>query len=568
MPTIRERLANFFLGDQRQKLERLVQDMYHAYLAGPYQLTPDELLSQLKEYDSALIYDLVTQLSYENLGAYGYGVLSDTSERIRLIQESRRLYKYDVMYQWQIWLWTNFVFSESVKVAPNDPAGQEIWSEFWDADRNQPILADDNIQRMSEDLLVDGNLFLSYYISQLDGETTVSIIDPLEITDVVYGSGYQPLFYKRSFILNGRQENWYYPSWQLLVEPNLINTVANPPRDAERADKIASANNTVVYLQHIAHNCKSRYSAFGYPLGTAGFPWIRAHKRFREDRATVASTVAMYVNKLKVKGGSRAIDALRSQIQTTLSATNYKETNPPAVAGSTWLENDAAELSRLPLNTGGSDAKTDGDALLLMAGLGGGVYPHWLGAGDAYRLATATAMEAPMQRQFNRYQRFWASQFRKMVRIVLTAKNFYGGAVIQDMTADVSIDSLIKEDLQSISNSISVMLRDGLQPYLEQGIITPETAKPILSALWKVILQALDIDNADEIANDETFGVQPSESADEVTGKFKPDMPSAFPQYADDPNDLVVMEDVQEAIRAWRSQTPDDFAGILDAKVE
>ena len=30
----------------------------------------------------------------------------------------------------------------------------------------------------------------------------------------------------------------------------------------------------------------------------------------------------------------------------------------------------------------------------LMAGLGGGVYPHWMGAGDAYRLATATSMEA------------------------------------------------------------------------------------------------------------------------------------------------------------------------------
>lgn len=596
MPTLRERLINLLLGDEKRKIEAVTRKIYQAYLEGPHQLPPDELVRQLGEYDSAIIYDLVTQLGYDSLAGRGYGSLSDTAEREWAVAESRRLYKYDVMYQWQIWLWTNFVFSEAVKITPVDDRAKQVWDEFWNDDFNSFILADDNIQRMSEDLLVDGNLFLAYYISKLDGKTIITLIPPNEITEIVYNRGGVPMYYKRSFLdPAGKPVSVYYPTYQLLISPSLVNSIDNPPALSQLADYYGEASKTVAYIQHIAYNRKSRLSPYGYPLGMAGFPWIRAHKRFREDRATVASAVAMYVNKLKVKGGSRALDLMRSQIQSGLSTSSMRDTNPPAPAGSTWLENEAAELSRMPLSSGGGDAKADGDALLLMAGLGGGVYPHWMGAGDAYRLATATSMESPMERQFMRYQRFWTSQFRKMARIVFTGANEYGNAGIQDMTVDVSIDSLIKSDLQVVSNAITSMLQYGLQPYLDAGIIDNDSAKPLLTSLWRVMLQALDIDNANEILQamenqaESAHGVSlenfvnaikdiagktkstqtytavfPSEDENQDDGKFHPTLPSNFPP--EDETIHITADDVQAAIEAWKKYAPPDIAGILDAE--
>lgn len=391
MPTIAEGWAGtgggLLLGDERRKLQEAVQLLHNAYMEGPFVLPPEQLLSQLKEQGPDLLYDLVQQLQWETLGAAGYAQ-DLTAERTRAIDESRRLWKYSPIAQWLIWLMTNYGFGENVVIVPEDEDAIETWDEFWTADRNQPVLAADQIAELSNWTLVDGDRFLVYYADAMDGETTVRTINTKEIVEIVTDpdDSSVSLYYKRQWTnAQHRQQTWYYPDYRAFFDGTLSK--AKLPTGAIQAEKVKIG--TVVVMQHIAFNGKDPDSLYGWPFLGTGAPWIRAHKRHLENRLAVSASKAMYVRKATVKGGSRAVDSVIANLRSALSSTQAVETNPPAVAGSTLVENQAVTTTDFPMTTGASDAKVDELMFLRQAALSGGVYPHYMGAGDAYRLATA-----------------------------------------------------------------------------------------------------------------------------------------------------------------------------------
>lgn len=504
MPTLRERAANFLLGNERHKLQEMAQSLYNAYLEGPFVLPPDQLITQLREqYDSGILYDMVQSLYWEQLGAVGYAQ-NLTAERIRAIDESRRLWKYNVIASYIIHLWTNYSFGENVIITPKDEDAAEIWEEFWRADRNQVVLSQDKIaDKLSNWLLVDGDRFLVFYVSTVDGETTVRGINTKEIIEIITDpdDSNVPLFYKRQWSnTKNQQMTWYYPDYQAFFDKALDRVEL--PTGAIRADE--QNDKTTVYLLHIAFNGKDEDSLFGWPLLGAGSPWIRAQKRHMENRLAVSASKAMYVRQATVQGGSRAVDNVIANLRSALSSTSSIETNPPAVAGSTLVENQAVTTRDLPMTTGASDAKVDGEMFAWMAGLSGGVFPHYLGMGDAYRLATATSMERPLEMQFSRYQLFWSAQFRKVVRIVLQMKEKYGGVKFESYDAEVSTDQLVEVDLDGMSTALGRVFQTIINPMTELGALPASVVDGMLRASLRVVLQALGAD-AEAVVGDEAW---------------------------------------------------------------
>jgi hypothetical protein len=518
--TLRQRLSELLLGDEIKQYKQAMHRLGEAYMQGPFVKSPEALVEELKEYDSAVLQDVMTSLQWDLIGSVteGYGINTEL-ERTRAVDESRRLWRRDVITSWIIQTWTNFGFGENVVITPQDPAAQDdidstgklikegVWTEFWEADRNQPVLADDRLHKLSDQVLIDGELFLVYYISTLDGETTVRVIETKQISEIITeeGDAAVPLYYKRIWQDKTGGKTLYYPDAMAYISGDLENHKDSLPKGAE----LAKRDKTLVLMQHVAHNAK--VDLRGWPLMTSGAAWSRAHKRFREDRASVASMVAMTVNKLKVKGGSRAVDAMQarmSQIPNTQGVLDGSKEWVPNAPG-TFVQNSAADLERMPLSTGAGDAKTDGESLLLMAGLGGGLFPHWLGAGDAYRLATATAMETPLLREFDRYQRFWASHFRRMVRIVLWANQKHGLEEVEGkyktFTAQVSTDRLLATDVPSLATSVGIMVQQALIP--TAGVMPAEVTKHVLQAIWRQLLQAMGVEDAVDITSDEIFKI-------------------------------------------------------------
>ncbi len=286
------------------------------------------------------------------------------------------------------------------------------------------------------------------------------------------------------------------------------------PKNAVRADTMRVNEEklgTGVCLQHIAHNCKEEESLWGWPLSVAGAPWLREHKRFRENRSAVAASRAMYTWKVGVKGGSRAVGSVQSQLASAFATGGSRETNPPPVAGSTWVENPAAVLEALSQKTGAGDAKEDGNALAWMGLLGLGVYPHYGGIGDVLRWATAQMLEGPILRQWSRYQLFWSAQFRTMVRIVLKFREKYGGAggvqgaEFETYEAEVSTDRLVETDLAAITGAVGDFYERVFVPLIDYGIVGTDLARGVTARILRIMLQALGVSDAADVASDEAF---------------------------------------------------------------
>ena len=128
----------------------------------------------------------------------------------------------------------------------------------------------------------------------------------------------------------------------------------------------------------------------GWPQMTSGLTWSSAYGKILQDRAAVVRKRAMYDSKVKVKGGQRALAYVQGRVQSSNVTQGGMERNPPAAAGSDWLENEAVDRSPINMgNSGAQEAELDSTAIFGMATLAGGLFPHYAGKGEAFRLATA-----------------------------------------------------------------------------------------------------------------------------------------------------------------------------------
>ena len=119
-------------------------------------------------------------------------------------------------------------------------------------------------------------------------------------------------------------------------------------------------------------------------------------------------------------------------------------------------------------------------------------------------------------REFSRYQLFWSSAFRRLAKVVLWAAEEYGSKSFETTEVEVSTDRLVELDLKDFSSSMSILFRDTLQPYAEIGMIPTETVQRILSETWRTVLQGIGVQDANEIASDEAFGVDEEPGPEEA----------------------------------------------------
>jgi len=515
---------------ERDKIVETVSGLLRAYEQGPWQLPPEALVQQLKEQDTWMIQDILNQMDWESLGTYA----SDTSaERERAINDSARLFKYSPLAQFSLWLWTGWGLGDEITVLIRDnDKVQEIWDEFWHADRNRPVIGEDIIHDLSNFLLRDGNTFLAFYASTPDGKCTVRELPTREITKIVTDPDdwSVPLFYMRTS--PDAQKEMYYTDWLWYLDNKLdddattasgssaaigdngssssnskpavdMGAVAKLPDNAIRME--TQRGGTDVTVLHIAHNRKERDSLWGWPLLTCSRAFMSAHKGFTESRLTVAKAKSMFVRRKQVAGGSRAVNAVSAQLQSALSRTQSRDTNAPPYSGSVEVDNEAVRTVDLPMTTGASDAKADNELFAWTALLGAGLFPTSAGL-DTTRWATALEMDKAQSMLFETYKTYWSAQFTKMVRVVIGMYEKYNpDDPVDPYTVQVSTDTLSLNDLPQIATSVGNLMSNALGPLIEPGIVPVEAAKKIVAAFWHIILQSAGVTNADAITSSESF---------------------------------------------------------------
>ena len=148
--SLREQVAGFLFGPERDRLGKLTEMVIDAYRARPVsfagQLNPADLIDQIREsVDSRMVDLLIRQLQYSE------GIYNSTNEtmRISIVRESRSLYAFDPITQFIIELWTDYGFSSKPDITPEDESAADTWREFWDAETNQFVFAENEIQNLS-----------------------------------------------------------------------------------------------------------------------------------------------------------------------------------------------------------------------------------------------------------------------------------------------------------------------------------------------------------------------------------------------------------------------------------
>lgn len=462
-------------------------------------LPPEELLRQLGEFDPTMIDLLVDQMYWERVS--GQTDENTEQERLSAIKSSVRASRASPLHQWMLWTWTATGLGEGVTLTTKNRRAQKAWDEFWKARRNNAILGDDNLHQVFSDTVLNyGNLFLVYYSSPGDGQTTVRDIDSDEIQDILKDPADKrmPWFYKREFT-DGQNEaqTLYYADWALFFGEDgaldrawqtLIDT-GKVPETALRADTVAQGEEdfttTRVCMQHIAHNKKDK-TLWGWPLSTVAAPYMKAHKQFVQARLAVAMAISQYVRRSRVKGGSRAVDAVLDTVKSALTQNQRFETNPVPAPGAWHVENQAVTTEELPMMTGASDAHSDNSMFAWAALLGGGLFPTTAGL-DTARYATAVQMDRVQSFVFTQYQRFWSAQFRVMFRIVC---GFAG--LSQELDVEVSIDAYGLADFPDMVPP-TVSLMGAVVQATASHVIPRGTSAEIVGELLRPALQAIGV---------------------------------------------------------------------------
>lgn len=512
------------LREETAKVQQAFGELYQAYIDGPFLRTPQQLTERLSELDSSTLADLLANIQGDRISALIYGTSPDDQRR-RQVNESRRMWLNAPLAQWCVWTWTNNGLGESVTVTCTDPAAQERWRTTWDASR---IFYDDEIQNLSNFTLVDGDVYLVAFVSIVDGSVLFEQLDTDEIKEIITypENKNRPLYYRRDYTdADGKSKTLYYPDWQAFYGDSLYASRVTLPLGSEVSVSEVVGDGqtgTTAVVLHIAHNRKDIHSLHGWPILGIASPYMRSHNQYLESRLTVAKQKASFVREMSTVGGSRAVAALKTRFDSQLgpasssTGSTYIDPNPPQVAGSTLIHNDAVKHTDLPMTTGAGDATSDNAMFSWIALIGAGLFPTTAGL-DTSRWATAVAMDKTQAVQWSRYQTFWSCQFRKMVEIVLLSAERYGNEQYPDKTCTVSIDTLSLVDFPGVVGPIAQMIGAGITPSVADGTMPPQAAKQILQELWSVVLTALGAERKEDILSDENMGiVSPEQTAETI----------------------------------------------------
>lgn len=510
MPPFAERLKtnliNWIGGESyRRSQSHLVGLIDRIYRYGPALVPTQTLLQQLGEVDGRLI-DLMLRTQTGQVVAgqpFGFGRKMRESDRLRVVHLSRIQYDADGQYESAVSMWTDFGFGQKVEIMPNDDTAREIWNECWKSRRNSPLFKQRRLHKISEELLIDGEVFFVAYASRIDGKVRWRKFATDEVTDVIYESGDSDiaLWYK----VKTSAGAIYFPDWQ--ASDKQLNEgwqkIHDDDKDARRADELSGTieiggETTRSTDCRVVHAAIDERNGRGWPKFYRAIPWSDALRDHIGDHITVARSRATYVDKLRVKSGSRGVSAIASKFRTTAAGSSgYTDTNPPPAAGSMFASNDAVDLERLPMATGASDAQITTGLLVSMLSNCTKIPPHWSGFPQiAQNRATAKESNRPFVEQMQRYQKFLADVFQDLVEVTLMFASEYGkhrGADFSEVESSVTFESPEIADLPAIAVAIKT-IGDGLG----NGTIEAaegERALKWLVRLYLVTLGARDVES-------------------------------------------------------------------------
>lgn len=399
---------------------------------------------------------------------------------------------------------------------PRDPI-QQVLDDLWADPDNAQFATHGGLEETLRHRQVDGCLLWALFVDDQTGHVKARRVDPVRLVDIITDpqDGVRPLYYRlrptqTTQDISAADSMGGYQAGQS-VPGSVQATMANAPipgmgvalstsdvffrdwenTDPERDPFAARMEALEGYTQGacMAHFPINRLGKFGLSELFAGGDFLRAHKRFNENRATLTEALRRIALLLTVKGGQQQVSAAQMQLQSSLTSAGLGgasgwESNPAPAAGSLFASNPGMELSQFKVETGGAEAAADGEMLLQMWAASVGLATHYFGSSQMHTLASSTSMELPILRYLQSAQKGIADMLRQLVdfslREAVRAKQLPGATLVQkfgyemvewgnlDPSYDVEMPPVINEDPQQ---SITPLVAAN-----QAGLLDDETA--------------------------------------------------------------------------------------------
>ena len=158
---------------------------------------------------------------------------------------------------------------------------------------------------------------------------------------------------------------------------------------------------------------------FGCPPTYPMVDWAKESRRYLEACASNAQSLAQYATTVTTKGGQQAIEGIKQQMETQVGpGSPIYDSNPPAVAGATWVSGPGTQISAFKTQGAGLDPEKVRRYLLFCC-MVLGMPETFLGDVSTGNLATATSLDRPTETVFLSIQEEWIEDLTVIVQYML-----------------------------------------------------------------------------------------------------------------------------------------------------
>lgn len=362
------------------------------------------------------------------------GEIIPGAKRKQTIQRLRRLRHDNPLAKQAVKLATRFTFGKGIQWSTVDKETSAVLDDFWNDPINQMVLTSHEAMKdRFDETLTDGEKFFTLFDSESPPYVRLSEIPMEEITDIIYdpNNRFVPVYYKRVYIeLRYDEESGRY----IAANGTGVPTVKYY-RDFRISDEAlaeidgldipeAKLGEGLVFHRMI-NPVWTKNGRRGISELYSSRQWFRVFREFMENRASInaAATSISYLR--KTKGGPAAVAQMTGKFGGMEVGENQDESDSEIrkltrpVQSAVYDSNEAVDLQWMKTDTGAANAKEDGRSILMAAGAGVNTNIHYFGEGGDANLATAQAMELPMVKGYEDWQKFTENDFNGIFEYVI-----------------------------------------------------------------------------------------------------------------------------------------------------
>ncbi len=338
-----------------------------------------------------------------------------------LIRECYRAYLVSPLAKRFVRYVTFFTLGKGVQLVAEEEAVQAVLDGFWKDERNRMAQL---VREASDWLTIAGEAFFKLDYDQITAHTTTWLIDPGEITGIIYDEddASTPTAYVRSY---QRQTG------EAQVGPGGTVSVQR-----EEHIEVLPATDPETGLPSIVHlKVGGLNSSRGISELLDMLPWLKKYERWLNDRVVINAGRALFSYDVTLEGASA------EEIQAYLNSLSGKRVASGAAgdgryadfgssrtmrSGSIRVHSDRVKWDTISPDVSSADAREDGRALKHMIACSAGLPEHWFGDTGSTNLATAKALDLPTLRQFEDRQVVMAEALRLVLRSAVQLQRMYG----------------------------------------------------------------------------------------------------------------------------------------------